>query len=210
VRAGIQLLVEGEPDFEVVGTCASLDDLFIAVDRTEPQVVVTDIRMPPRFVDEGIEAARKLRLTHPNTGVVVLSQYSEPAYLVSLIEHGSAGRGYLLKERIGSPGELTAAIRSVASGSSHIDATVVEQMVAAGLSANYSPLQRLTEREREVLSHVAAGQSNAGIARALFITDRAVEKHINSIFTKLDLLEDPSSNRRVKAVIVFINESASK
>jgi DNA-binding NarL/FixJ family response regulator len=142
-------------------------------------------------------------------GVVVLSQYSDPSYLVALISEGSAGRAYLLKERIATPGELAGAIRAVATGSSRIDPTVVEAMVAAGVRTNSSPLRRLTQREQEILSLLASGRSNAGIARVLFVSDRAVEKHINSIFAKLDLLEDRSSNRRVKAVLMFLDAASA-
>ncbi len=205
VRAGVESLVAMEPDLEVVATCGTLPDLLAAVERTDPDVVVTDIRMPPGFSDEGIVAATALRHTRPRTGVVVLSQFSDPVYLMTLIAEGSAGRGYLLKERIASSGELVGAIRAVAAGSSRIDPVVVEAMVTAGARSGSSPLHRLTAREREILAAVAAGMSNTGIAAAHFVTVRAVEKHINSIFAKLDLLEDPASNRRVKAVLLFLD-----
>lgn len=207
VREGVSALVDADPDFELVGTCADLDSLFEVVEAEEPDVLVTDIRMPPGGTDEGIRAARRLRETHPQIGVVVLSQYDEPEYALALLEEGTEGRAYLLKERISSPGELASAIRAVAAGGSVIDSKVVESLVTARGRAKESPLTYLTPREREVLSEMAQGKDNAAIAETLFLTVRAVEKHINGIFSKLGLSEEPSVHRRVKAVLLYLSEA---
>jgi DNA-binding NarL/FixJ family response regulator len=167
-------------------------------------VVITDIRMPPTGTDEGIRAAERLRDTHPETGVVVLSQYVDPGYALALLEKGSGGRAYLLKERVSDVEQLLAAVKQVASGGSVIDPKVVEALVSARTSAQ-SPLARLTPRESEVLSEMAQGKNNAGIAAALVLSERAVEKHINSIFLKLGLSEEPDVHRRVKAVLLFLS-----
>jgi len=171
-------------------------------------VVITDIRMPPTLTDEGIKAATRLRRTHPTIGVVVLSQFVNPAYLSTLIIGGSNGRGYLLKERIASPGELSGAIRAVAAGGSFIDPLVVDALVKAGMRGDRSPMRHLTTRELQTLTEMASGKSNAAIAAGFVVTERAVEKHINSIFTKLNLLNDPDSNRRVKAVLMFLDHAS--
>jgi DNA-binding NarL/FixJ family response regulator len=174
-----------------------------------PDVVVTDIRMPPTFTDEGIRAATRLRRTHPRIGVVVLSQFVDPTYLSALVADGSNGRGYLLKERISTPGELSGAIREVAAGGSFIDPLVVAALVKAGMRGDRSPMRRLTTRELETLTEMASGKSNGAIAAGFVVTERAVEKHINSIFTKLNLMNDSDSNRRVKAVLMFLGQASS-
>lgn len=207
VREGVRLLIEQEPDFEMVAVCEDYPALMAAVDKLEPDVVLTDIRMPPTGTDEGIKAARVLRESHPNIGVVVLSQYDEPAYAISLLEHGSQGRAYLLKERLSDIEQLAGAIRQVAAGDSYIDPKVVDALVSARSRSESSPLSRLTPRESEILSVMAQGKNNAAIAGALFLTDRAVEKHINSIFSKLNLSEEKEAHRRVKAVLLFLSES---
>lgn len=205
VRAGIEALIDGEPGFAVTGSCAGYDELVHLVIADPPDVVLTDIRMPPTKTDEGIRAAVALRETHPDVGVVVLSQYLEASYALELIEAGSRGRGYLLKDNVADPAALFAALRAVADGGSYIDPVVVDAMFAARAAAERSPLGRLTEREGEILAEIASGKSNAAIAAALHIGERAVEKHINSIFTKLDLSGDADAHRRVKAVLLFLS-----
>ena len=205
VREGIRLLIEAEEELELVGVCEDLDSLLAAVEREKPDVVLTDIRMPPTGTDEGVRAAEMLRESHPSTGVVVLSQYADPAYALALLDQGSEGRAYLLKERVSDVGELLRAIREVAGGGSVIDPKVVEVLVSARSRAKESPITRLTPREKEILAEMASGKNNAGIAGALVLTERAVEKHINSIFSKLGLSEEPAVHRRVKAVLLFLS-----
>jgi DNA-binding NarL/FixJ family response regulator len=204
LREAVARLVDGEDDLEVVGRCASRDELLAMVDEIEPDVVVTDIRMPPTGTDEGIQVASRVRTSHPTIGVVVLSQYSTPSYAIDLLEGGSAGRAYLLKDRVARADELAAAIRAVASGGSVIDPKVVEEVVSTRAAAAASPLARLTPREREILAEIAQGKSNGAIAATLMLSERAVEKHINSILSKLQLSEEPDVNRRVKAVLVYL------
>ena len=204
VREGVRTLVETEPDLEVVGVCEDYDSLLAAVEAQSPDVVVTDIRMPPTGTDEGIRAAEVLRAEHPEMGVVVLSQYSEPAYALAYLDGGSRGRAYLLKERVSDIGQLAAAIREVAGGGSVIDPEIVDALVAARAKPADSPLHRLTAREKEILSEMAQGKNNAAVAASLVLSERAVEKHINSIFSKLALSEEPDVHRRVKAVLLFL------
>jgi len=206
VREGVVKLLDHTDGVEVVGTCGTYDELLAAVDAELPDVVVTDIRMPPTGTDEGIRAALELRERHPQTGVVVLSQYAEPAYALALLERGSEGRAYLLKERVSDPNQLAHAIEEVARGGSVIDPLVVETLVNARARRTASPLTHLTPREREVLEQMAQGANNAGIAHALTLSERAVEKHINSLFSKLGLSAEPDVHRRVKAVLLFLAE----
>jgi DNA-binding NarL/FixJ family response regulator len=205
VREGVRTLVETEPDLEVVGVCEDYDTLLAAVEAQAPDVVVTDIRMPPTGTDEGIRAAEVLRARHPEIGVVVLSQYSEPAYALAFLDGGSKGRAYLLKERVSDIGQLSAAIREVAAGGSVIDPEVVDALVSARAKPADSPLHRLTARETEILSEMAQGKNNAAVAASLVLSERAVEKHINSIFSKLALSQEPDVHRRVKAVLLFLS-----
>ena len=207
VREGILRLLEAEPDIEVAAACADLEALLDAVESEAPDVVVTDIRMPPGGVDEGIQAALRLRETRPDLGVVVLSTYSDPAYALALLEGGTAGRAYLLKERLTDVAQLAEAIRAVAAGGSVIDPKVVETLVAEKARDEASPLSRLTPRERDVLREMAEGKNNAGIAEALFLTERSVEKVIHSIFLKLGLAWETAVHKRVKAVIFYLSES---
>jgi DNA-binding NarL/FixJ family response regulator len=207
VREGVRRLLESEPEFEVAAVCSDLGSLLEAVEEHEPDVVVTDIRMPPGGVDEGIQAAERLRKTHPAVGVVVLSQYANPSYALALLEHGSEGRAYLLKERVEDLKQLVAAIQAVAAGGSVVDVKVVEALVAESGRDEHSPLNQLTPRERDVLREMAEGKNNVAIADALFLTERSVEKVIHSIFLKLDLTWEPAVNRRVKAVILYLAES---
>ena len=207
VREGVVRLLEGEPDVEVVAACGDLDALLAAVDEHAPDVVLTDIRMPPTGTDEGVRAANELRERHPDVGVVVLSQFVEPAYALALLEHGSDRRAYLLKERVSDIEQLLRAIREVVAGGSVIDPRVVETLVEARSRHRNSPIERLTPREREVLAAMAEGANNAGVAAGLGLSERAVEKHINSVFSKLDLSEEPDVHRRVKAVLVFLADT---
>jgi DNA-binding NarL/FixJ family response regulator len=210
LREGISRLVAANDDFELVGVAGDLPQLLALAAEREPDVVVTDIRMPPTGTDEGIKAAAWLREHLPQTGVVVLSQYVAPRYAVALLEHGSAGRAYLLKERVASVDELARAIRTVAAGGSVIDPQVVEELVRARSTQRSSGLALLTTRETEILAEMAQGKSNSAIAAALFVTERAVEKHTNSIFAKLGLSEERDVNRRVKAVLVYLSHAEAK
>ena len=206
VREGVRQLIASEPELELVAACNDLDSLLKAVEEHHPDVVLTDIRMPPTGTDEGIRAAEQLRERHPRTGVVVLSQYSEPEYALALLEKGAAGRAYLLKERVSDIEQLVNAIREVARGGSVIDPKVVEALVAARTRRSQSKFAELTPREHEVLAAMAQGKNNAAIASGLFLTERAVEKHINAIFSKLELGEEQDVHRRVKAVLLYLSE----
>lgn len=207
VREGVRQLIESQPDLQVVAVCTDFDSLLAAVDKHHPDVVLTDIRMPPTGTDEGIRAAERLRQQYPKTGVVILSQYSDPDYALTLLEKGATGRAYLLKERVSDIEQLANAIREVAHGGSVIDPKVVEGLVAAKVRRPQSPLAELTPREREVLGLMAEGKNNAAIAHRLFLTERAVEKHINSIFSKLGLAEEKDIHRRVRATLLFLAEA---
>ena len=209
VREGIAQILAIEPGLEVVASCGDLPTLMAAVERERPDVVVTDIRMPPTDTDEGIRVAALLRKRHPEIGVVVLSNFAEAAYALALLESGSEGRAYLLKERVHDRVQLVAAIESVAAGGSVLDSKIVEPLVAARARTDRSPLAALTPREREVLAEIAQGKSNAAIADALVLTKRAVEKHINSIFLKLDLAYAEDVSKRVKATLLFLAETES-
>jgi DNA-binding NarL/FixJ family response regulator len=204
VQAGITALLSAEDDLEVVGGCGTYPDLMAFVDQRTPDVVVTDVRMPPSMTDEGVRAAVELRSTHPQVAVVVLSLYLDPGYLRALIADGSQRRGYLLKQRAAA-GELASAVRAVAGGGSFIDAVVVESLVSAENRLAQSPLRRLTARELETLTEVARGRSNLAIAADFRISERAVEKHVNSIFAKLGLVDDRDVNRRVTATLMMLN-----
>ena len=208
VREGMRRMLENEPDIELLAVCEDYDSLLSAIASTQPDVVLTDIRMPPTGTDEGIRAAERLRQVRPAAGVILLSQYADPGYALAFLERGTEGRAYLLKERVADLDQLLAAIRQVAQGGSVIDPKVVEVLVAARSRATPSPLERLTPREREVLSLLAEGRSNAAVAEGLVLSERAVEKHINSIFAKLDLPEARDAHRRVKAVLLFLAEQS--
>jgi DNA-binding NarL/FixJ family response regulator len=207
VREGVRRLLETQADLEVAAVCDDLGSLLAAVDAEQPDVVVTDVRMPPSDTDEGIQAADRLRQTNPEVGVVVLSQYANPSYVLALLEGGSARRAYLLKERVKDLGQLVDAIRAVAAGGSVIDPKVVEALVAENARAEESPLNQLTPRERDVLREMAEGKNNAAIAEALFLTERSIEKVIHSIFLKLGLTWETAVHKRVKAVILYLAES---
>jgi DNA-binding NarL/FixJ family response regulator len=207
VREALEHVLHDAEAVEVVATCGDRDSLLQAVDTEQPDVVVTDIRMPPSDSDEGLQVAAALRLTHPEVGVVVLSQFVEPHYGLALLETGSEGRAYLLKERIQHGGQLLAAIEAVSEGGSVIDSKVVESLVTAQRRAEDSALAELTPRELEILSFVARGHDNQAIADELVLTKRAVEKHINAIFLKLGLTYAADVSRRVKAALIYLAES---
>ncbi|MGZ8632189.1 MAG: response regulator transcription factor [Actinomycetota bacterium] len=207
VREGTVALLSGVDDVEVVGTAEAYDELIAAVETQNPDAVLTDIRMPPTGTDEGIRAAKAIRAEHPEVGVVVLSQFADEEYAYDLLKDGAEGLGYLLKERVADVEEVVRALNEVARGGSVLDPKVVESLVAAKDRMAHSPLATLTDREREVLSHMAQGENNAAIAKSLFLTERAVEKHINSLFHKLDLTEEPDVHRRVMAVLAFLRET---
>jgi DNA-binding NarL/FixJ family response regulator len=203
-REGISMALEADDDIALVATCADYDSLRAAVGETEPDVVLTDIRMPPSHTDEGIRLAEELRETHPGVGVVVLSQYAEPLYAMKLLEHGSDRRAYLLKERVQDRSELSRALHEVAAGRSVVDARIVEALLHARRTREESGLDTLTTREQEILALIAEGWSNEAIAARLVITKRAVERHINAIFWKLELGDSADVSRRVKAALVFL------
>jgi DNA-binding NarL/FixJ family response regulator len=203
MREGVRILVELEDDLSLVGVATEYDELLALVDEHEPDVVLTDIRMPPTGTDEGVRAAARIRETHPHIGVVVLSHYLEPAYALALLSAGAERRGYLLKERVSDGEQLARAIREVANGGSVVDPRVVEILIAARQAAR-SPIATLTPRERETLAEMAQGKNNSAIAESLMLSDRAVEKHISAVFTKLGLTEEQAVHRRVKAVLLFL------
>lgn len=204
LREGLENVLARADGVSVVGTAADEGSLRALVESASPDVVVTDIRMPPTSTDEGIKVAAWLRSAHPSVGVVVLSQHDDAAYALALLEGGSQGRAYLLKERVADVDELVAAVVSVAAGGSVIDPKVVEGLVSATQPKRRTELDRLTPRELEVLGEMAQGKSNAAIAATLVLSERAVEKHTNSIFSKLGLTEEPDLNRRVKAVLLYL------
>jgi DNA-binding NarL/FixJ family response regulator len=205
VREGVVRLLDSQPGLTVAAAYEDFDSLVAGVDADPPDVVVTDIRMPPTGTDEGVRAANIIRAAHPDVGVVVLSQYVEPDYALALLETGSDGRAYLLKERVSDVDVLVRAIEAVIAGGSVIDPRVVETLVAARARPQ-SPLDFLTPRESEVLAEMSLGRNNAGIAAALGLSERAVEKHINSLFAKLGVTAEPDVHRRVKAVLLHLSE----
>ena len=204
VREGLREILDGQPGIEIVAVCADFDGVLAGVAANRPDVVVTDIRMPPSHTDEGIRVAAELRTSWPDVGVVVLSQYSEPGYALALLESGSDGRAYLLKERVHDRPQLASAIEVVAQGGSVIDPKIVEVLVAARARAENSPLAALTERERIVLAEIAQGRSNTAVAQSLGLSNRAVEKHTHSIFAKLGLVNSEDTSKRVMAALMFL------
>ena len=203
-REGISHVLEAVDDIELVATCGDLDALRAAVDEAGPDVVLTDIRMPPTNTDEGIRLAQEIRMTHPDVGVVILSQHAEPLYATKLLEQGSDGRAYLLKDRVSDGTELSRALREVAEGGSVIDSRIVETLLMAQRRREDSRLDSLTPREQEVLALIAEGWSNEAIAGRLVITTRAVERHIHEIFSKLNLGDATDVSRRVKATLLYL------
>jgi DNA-binding NarL/FixJ family response regulator len=207
VREAVTHVLAAADGIEVVASCRDRDSLVDAIEAENPDVVVTDIRMPPAERDEGLQVAEMLREKHPDTGVVILSQFAEPGYGLALLDKGSQGRAYLLKDRIQYRGQLVSAIESVAHGGSMVDAKVVEALIDARRRSDGGPLTELTPRELEILSFVARGHSNQAIADELVLTKRAVEKHINAIFLKLGLSDAPDVSRRVKAALIYLAEN---
>jgi DNA-binding NarL/FixJ family response regulator len=206
VREGTAALLAAVDELDLVASVADMPTLLAAVEQHRPDAVITDIRMPPTHTMEGIDAARRIRAEHPDIGVVVLSQYAEEEYAYELLKDGASGLAYLLKERVADLDELVRAVTEVTRGGSVLDPKVVEGLVSRKERLAHSPLGQLTEREREVLDHMAQGKNNAAIARSLFLTERAVEKHINALFHKLGLSEEPEIHRRVTAVLAFLRE----
>jgi DNA-binding NarL/FixJ family response regulator len=207
VREGLRRLLGSDPSMEIVAAVGDYASLMEVCERERPDVVLADIRMPPTQTDEGIRLASELRDTHPEMGVVILSQFADPIYALALLDRGSDRRAYLLKERVHNRAELTAAIGAVVEGGSMIDPKIVEVLVHARGQAEHSPLNELTAREREVLGEIAQGKSNTAIAESLFLTKRAVEKHINAIFLKLGLADAHDVSKRVTAVLILLAES---
>jgi DNA-binding NarL/FixJ family response regulator len=207
VREGVRQLLEADSEVTVVAVAGDMAALRDLCARMRPDVLITDIRMPPSATDEGIRLAEELRETQPELGVVVLSQYDDPGYALALLRHGSDRRAYLLKQRVHNRAELTAAIRAVAEGGSMIDPKIVEALVRARGTAERSVLHELTAREREVLVEIAQGKSNTAIAESLFLTKRAVEKHINAIFLKLGLADVEDVSKRVKAALMLLADT---
>jgi DNA-binding NarL/FixJ family response regulator len=203
LREGVARLLE-EAGFEVVGQAGTAEELLLKVRSYSPEVAIVDIRMPPTHTDEGLRAAREIREKHPQTGVLVLSQYIEPEYALDLLSESAEGVGYLLKDRISDIAEFAGAVRRVAEGGSALDPAVVGLLV--GRSRKDDPLATLTPREREVLELMAEGRSNGAISERLFITERAVEKHVTSIFGKLRLPADAADHRRVLAVLAYLRQ----
>jgi DNA-binding NarL/FixJ family response regulator len=204
VREGVLRLVADIDGMRVSASCSSYDDLLAAVDNYAPDVVITDIRMPPGHRDEGIRASNRFRTSHPELGVLVLSQFLDAAYVLALLEEGTRGRGYLLKDRVDEVDRLERAIRTVAAGGSFIDDEVVDVLVRSQTRNVDSPLESLSPRELEVLTEMATGATNSTIADSLCVSAHAVEKHASAIFAKLGLAEDVEVNRRVKAVVMFL------
>jgi len=207
VRDSVSRALSTDPDIAVVGVAEDYDTATALVAQLRPTVLLTDIRMPPTSTDEGIRLARWLRTAHPDVGVIVLSNFADPGYAAGLLEEGTAGRGYLLKDRVAHFDELSDAVHQVAGGGTILDPLVVEALLAQPRSA--AALSRLSPREREVLAELATGFSNRTVAQRLVLSQRAVEKHINSIFAKLGLTVDDSVDRRVKAVLMFLDEGGS-
>jgi DNA-binding NarL/FixJ family response regulator len=205
-REGVVRVLERADDIEIVATCTDATTLRRTIEEAQPDVVLTDIRMPPSGTDEGIQVADELRASHPEIGVVVLSHHADPMYTVALFGGGSDRRAYLLKERLKDRGELSRAIRTVAAGGSVVDPRVVEALLSAHGHPDGGRLALLTPRERQILALIAEGASNGAIGDALTVTKRAVEHHVNQIFAKLDLGEEVRVNRRVKAAITFLAE----
>ncbi len=205
VRQGLMALLGTEPDIEVVATAGTFDEALSATMELRPDVVLTDIRMPPTGTDEGIRLAAVLRVRAPDIGVVVLSQHADPAYALELLGAGSEGRSYLLKERIGDADQLIGALRTVAAGGSSVDPLIVDALLSARSAPRSTELDGLTPRERDILAELATGRSNAAIADRLSLSERSVEKYINTLFAKLGLVDDSSLNRRVKAVLLYLS-----
>ncbi len=204
IREGLRQLLALAPQIRVVGQCVDAPSLLAAVDAEAPDVVITDIRMPPTQTDEGMQIARRLRQTHPTVGVVVLSQHESAIFAAELLDGGAAGRGYLLKDRIHDLDHLVSTITAVAAGECRIDARLVDELLSRQRRRQHSPLDELTPRQREIMADVAQGKSNLAIAREYDLTLRAVEKHVSEIFGRLGLANDESVSRRVQATLLYL------
>jgi DNA-binding NarL/FixJ family response regulator len=207
VRDSVHRALSTDSDVNVIGIAEDYDSAVELIDKHCPTLLFTDVRMPPTSTDEGIRLAQWMRSAHPETGVIVLSQYADPGYVAGLLDGGTAARGYLLKERVSHFDQLSEAVHQVAAGGTVLDPLVVEALLAKPSSA--ATLSRLTPREREVLAELATGLSNRRVAQRLVLTQRAVEKHINSIFAKLGLSVDDTVDRRVKAVLMFLDDGST-
>jgi DNA-binding NarL/FixJ family response regulator len=208
-REGIRRALEATADIELVASCAEFDELLQAVDRIRPDVVLSDVRMPPSHTDEGIRLANQLRHSHPEIGVVILSQHADAIYALALLEDGSDGRGYLLKDRVRDQGELGRALLEVARGGTVVDSKIINELLAVRRRRETTGFETLTDREQEILALVAEGRSNGDVAEALVISKRAVEGHINSIFSKLELGDPEKVDRRVKAALLYLTGQPS-
>ncbi len=208
-REGISRALEAAEEIELVASGGTLDEVLQAVDRLEPDVVLSDVRMPPNHTDEGIRLAIELRRSHPAIGVVILSQHADALYALALFDDGSDGRGYLLKDRVRDREELTRALLEVARGGTVVDAKIVNELLAVRRQRETTGLETLTDREQEILALVAEGRSNGDIAETLVVTKRAVEGHINSIFSKLELGDPEKVDRRVKAALLYLTGQLS-
>lgn len=209
IREFLMTTLSSAPEVELLAVCTNGKELEAAIKTWRPQVVLTDIRMPPSRSEEGIRIAAELRESDPEVAVIILSQYGDPEYALALFDKGSSRRAYLLKERVRDRAELISAIQTVARGGSVIDPTIIDALIEARTRVAHSRLSQLTPRERELLAEIATGKSNAAIAESLFLTKRAVEKHVNSIFSKLDLPETQDVSRRVKATLIFLAEEGA-
>ena len=208
VREGLRRVLESSGEVVVLDAVPTAEDLLAAVDRHQPDAVMTDIRMPPGHSTEGIRAAHAIRTAHPTVGVVVLSQHAEAGYVLDLVRHGSEGLGYLLKERIGDRDQLVHALRETARGGSVIDPVLVDALVGRRRLERSSGLADLTERELDVLRAMAQGMSNAAVAASLYLSESSIEKHVSAIFAKLGLTEEPRVHRRVAAVVAYLRAAA--
>ena len=204
VREGVAALLVEASDVEVVAAVGDAEELLAAVARLEPDAVLTDIRMPPSFTTEGIEVARRIRAAYPRVGVVVLSQYVEEDWCLTLVADGAAGLGYLLKDRVADLEEMVNALHVVARGGSALDPRVIDGLLSRRMTEDSSPMPTLTKRELEVLELMATGCSNTAISSRLYMSERSVEKHISSTFAKLGLTEESETNRRVAAVLAYL------
>ena len=209
IREFLMATLSSAPEVELMAVCTNGKELEAAIKTWRPQVVLTDIRMPPSHFEEGIRIAAELRESDPEVAVIILSQYGDPEYALALFDKGSSRRAYLLKERIRDRAELISAIQTVARGGSVIDPSIVDALIQGRTRVANSRLSELTPRERELLAEIATGKSNAAIAESLFLTKRAVEKHVNSIFSKLNLPETQDVSRRVKATLIFLAEEGA-
>jgi len=208
VREALVQVFDGAAEFEIVALSDNLDDLMQSIETLSPHVVVSDIRMPPTGVDEGIMMAEALRESHPEIGVVIVSQYLDSTYVLRLFERGSGGRAYLLKDRVADRNQLRRAVEQVAEGGSMVDPLVVDALVTARDNVEHSKLSELTPREWDVRARVAEGKSNATIAEELYLTKRAVEKYVHAIFVKLDMPDDVEVSRRVKATLLYLRQGS--